>query len=219
MTAGGSCLPGRPVVLLGAGGHAHVVAEALALAHRHLAGHVATAVATDAGPGTYLGNDAILPGLVKTCDFAIGFGFVDVHGARRRARFLVQLRDLGATLACIVHPYAMISPSSLLAPGTFVAMGAIVGTGARVGTGSIVNTGAVIDHDSQMGSNAHLGTGARLAGGVICGQDVLIGAGAVIRQGLTVGAGAIVGAGAVVIRDVAAGDTVVGNPARSVVRT
>jgi len=41
-----------------------------------------------------------------------------------------------------------------------------------------------------------------------------IGSGATILCGVTVGAGAIVGAGAVVTRDVSAGETVAGNPAR-----
>lgn len=41
-----------------------------------------------------------------------------------------------------------------------------------------------------------------------------IGSGAVILPGVEIGEGALVGAGAVVTRDVAAGTTVVGNPAR-----
>jgi acetyltransferase-like isoleucine patch superfamily enzyme len=45
-----------------------------------------------------------------------------------------------------------------------------------------------------------------------------LGSGAVILGGVRVGAGALVGAGAVVTRDVAPGDTVVGNPARSSAR-
>ena len=43
-----------------------------------------------------------------------------------------------------------------------------------------------------------------------------IGSGATILCGVTIGERAVVGAGAVVTRDVAAGTTVVGNPARSV---
>ena len=46
------------------------------------------------------------------------------------------------------------------------------------------------------------------------GNDVWIGGGAIILPGITIGDGAIVGAGSVVTRDVGAGATVAGNPAR-----
>jgi acetyltransferase-like isoleucine patch superfamily enzyme len=45
-----------------------------------------------------------------------------------------------------------------------------------------------------------------------------IGSGATILGGVRIGAGALVGAGAVVTRDVAPGETVVGNPARPLAR-
>ena len=48
------------------------------------------------------------------------------------------------------------------------------------------------------------------------GDDVWIGAGALILPGVTVGDGAIVGAGAVVTKDVPAGETYAGVPARSI---
>ncbi|MBV9736406.1 MAG: sugar O-acetyltransferase [Acidisphaera sp.] len=46
------------------------------------------------------------------------------------------------------------------------------------------------------------------------GRHAWIGGGAIILPGVTIGDGAIVGAGSVVTRDVAAGATVLGNPAR-----
>ena len=46
------------------------------------------------------------------------------------------------------------------------------------------------------------------------GSDVWIGGGAIILPGVTIGDGALIGAGSVVTRDVAAGATVMGNPAR-----
>jgi len=49
---------------------------------------------------------------------------------------------------------------------------------------------------------------------ITIGADVWIGGGALVLPGVTIGDGAIVGAGAVVTRDVPAGATVVGNPAR-----
>jgi maltose O-acetyltransferase len=46
------------------------------------------------------------------------------------------------------------------------------------------------------------------------GSDVWIGGGAIILPGVAIGDGAVIGAGSVVTRDVAAGVTVAGNPAR-----
>lgn len=50
------------------------------------------------------------------------------------------------------------------------------------------------------------------------GRNVWIGGGALILPGVTVGDDAIIGSGSVVTRDVPAGATVVGNPARQVSR-
>jgi maltose O-acetyltransferase len=48
------------------------------------------------------------------------------------------------------------------------------------------------------------------------GGDVWIGGGAIIVPGVTIGDGAVIGAGSVVTRDVAAGATVAGNPAKRI---
>jgi UDP-2-acetamido-3-amino-2,3-dideoxy-glucuronate N-acetyltransferase len=48
----------------------------------------------------------------------------------------------------------------------------------------------------------------------VVGQRASLGSGAIILGGLTIGEGALVGAGAVVTRDVEAGTTVAGSPAR-----
>ena len=58
--------------------------------------------------------------------------------------------------------------------------------------------------------------GQEIARPVRIGADVWIGGGAIIMPGVTVQDAAIIGAGSVVTRDVAAGATVVGNPARPI---
>jgi maltose O-acetyltransferase len=57
-------------------------------------------------------------------------------------------------------------------------------------------------------------TGVEFGKPVRIGSDVWIGGGAIILPGVTIGDGAIIGAGSVVTRNVAAGVSVMGNPAR-----
>jgi maltose O-acetyltransferase len=57
-------------------------------------------------------------------------------------------------------------------------------------------------------------SGLELGRPVRIGSDVWIGGGAIILPGVTIGDGAVIGAGSVVTRDVGAGVTVAGNPAR-----
>ena len=85
-----------------------------------------------------------------------------------------------------------------------------------IGDGAIVNWNATIGHDARIGRFTVVNPGANISGNVDVGDGVLVGAGAVILQGLKIGDGATVGAGAVVTKDVVAGQTVVGVPARVV---
>lgn len=82
-----------------------------------------------------------------------------------------------------------------------------------------VGHGAVFCNDRQPRATAYPGGPLRGDGDwtlepTLVRHGASIGSGAVILPGVTIGAGAMVGAGAVVTRDVPAGATVVGNPAR-----
>ena len=86
----------------------------------------------------------------------------------------------------------------------------------HIGDGTMIGPGAQIlcaDHHRHPVKRR---AGIEIARPVRIGADVWIGAGAIIMPGVTIHERAIVGAGAVITRDVAAGDTVVGMPARPV---
>lgn len=203
------------VVMVGAGGHARVVADALL--PRRVIGHLAPGSGdhrAEASLGERLGDDDDAQRLAEAgCTFALGIGYADRDGASRRAGILEALRD--CEFESIVHPRSIVSPSAQVRTGSFVGPGAMVGVGVRVGNAVIVNSGAIVDHDCRIGTNVHVAPGAVISGGVTIGDDTLIGAGATVRQRLTIGSRVVVGAGAVVVADVSDGETVVGVPARS----
>ena len=158
-----------------------------------------------------LGDEAILPGLRAqgVCLAAVAIGH---NGARLAAA--ARLRALGFGFPVLVHPSAILAASACLAEGVVVLPRVVVGAGARVGGFAILNSGCIVEHDAEIGEAAHIGPGAVLPGHVVVGARALLGAGSCCVVGARIGADAVVGAGAAVTREVPAGATVGGVPAR-----
>ena len=84
-----------------------------------------------------------------------------------------------------------------------------IGDGTQIGPGVQIYAA---DHPRDVETRR---LGLELGRPVTIGKDVWIGGGALILPGVTLGDGALIGAGSVVTRDVPAGVTAVGNPARA----
>lgn len=203
-----------PLVMVGAGRGSlpRIVAEAAAAGGRPLSGYVAfgdnpeppTTPLERLGDATLLDDPAFLAGV----DLVVA-----VQGPARRSLAL-QLLQAQASLPPLAHPAATISTTATLGAGTVVSAGVIVQSDARIGRFCLLNTAASIDHDNSVDDFVSIAPGVRTAGYVTIEDGAFVGLGAVIINGVTVGAGATIGAGAVVTRNVPAGATVVGNPAR-----
>jgi len=200
----------RGCALIGAGGHARVVAATLARLGLSLE---AVFDADPARAGALLGGVAIAADAGRT-DIPLHIA-IGSNAARRR----IAASRPGAIWLSLVHPDARLAPGVEVGEGALIGMGALIQTGARIGRHAIINTGAVVEHDNRIGDFAHVAPGAVLAGDVVVGEAALIGAGAVILPGLHIGVGAVVGAGAVVTRPVGEGETVTGAPARVTARS
>jgi UDP-perosamine 4-acetyltransferase len=211
MTAAGNAAT-PPVIVLGAGGHAAVLIDALQRAGRAILGCVDprrdSASAGPLGAPVLGSDDAIARYRADEIELVNGIGATDCRsapGGWRRHEVDRRWRQRGYSFARVVHPSATIGNGCDIGDGIQIMAGVVVQTGTRLGAGCIVNTGARIDHDCTIGALAHIAPGAVLCGGVTVGDGAFVGAGATIVPGVAVGADARVGAGMVVIADVPAG--------------
>lgn len=115
----------------------------------------------------------------------------------------------------LVHPNAQIDRTTCtLEEGVIITSGCTVTVHVTLRSHAFLNLHCTVGHESEIGAGCVLNPTVNISGGVKLGQGVLIGTGAQVLQYLSVGEFASVGAGAVVTKNVEAGATVVGVPAK-----
>lgn len=209
----------KSVIVIGAGGHARVVADALLAAGRTVLGFTdrdATLHGKRILGLQVLGDDTLLAQHDRQgVELALGLGTVGAGQDTLQRQSLQQsLQNQGWRMASVRHPSAVVSAFAQVQPGAQLLAACVVQAGAQVGEGCIVNTAAVVEHDTTLGAYSHLAPRALLCGNVTVGACSHIGAAAVVRQGLTLGEQTVVAAGAVVVDSCEGHTLLLGVPAR-----
>lgn len=146
-----------------------------------------------------IASSAVREKLVLRCE-ADGVRFFEVRAAN-----VVQLDDVQLGEGAILCPFVTLTSN------------------IRIGRHFHANLYSYVEHDCVIGDYVTFAPGVKCNGNVVIEDHAYIGAGAVLKQGLpgaplVIGRGAVVGMGAVVTKSVPPGVTVVGNPARPLVK-
>ena len=192
-------------ILMGAGGHGAVVAEAIELS----GGQILNFIDHDVLKIDVLGH-SVIRNENSISDEGHKFIITIGDNATRKTRALELYRLYGK----IIHPSAIVSKRAVIGEGTVIMAGVCVNTNVTIGKHCIINTSATIDHDCFLEDYVHVAPSASLAGNVTVGQGTLIGLGTFIIQGVNIGKWCIIGAGSVIIRDVPDYSVVAGAPAK-----
>ena len=168
-----------------------------------------------------------------------GFVVMDLEKARRvfpeayivcvvgnpqtRQKLIEKASKTGFGFETIVHPGTEKSKWIDIGIGTIICAGNILTTNITIGRHVHINLDCTIGHDVVLDDFTTIAPGVHISGWVHCGKRVYIGTGAVIVNGteehpIKIGNDVTIGAGACVTKSVMTGTTVVGIPAKPLVR-
>ena len=166
-----------------------------------------------------LGDDAAGLRVVPLDDFTPhpGQTFVCAMGRPdNKQHLVVPFAERGATFTTLVHPEARVDASVLLGGGCVVGPGSILNAGVRMEDFCSVYPFAYAGEDVHCAACCTLFTRCTILEHCHLEDASGIWTGAMLPPHTKVGANATVGMGSVVLKDVAPGTTVIGNPARTV---
>lgn len=118
----------------------------------------------------------------------------------------------------IISKKATLSDEIILGQGIIICAYTFVSLNVNIGDFTVINLRCGIGHDVKINEYVTINPGANISGNVTIGAESTIGVGACIIQGLSIGPDTTVGAGSSVLSDIKGHCTVLGVPARPIIK-
>ena len=200
------------VIIIGAGGHAKVIADIVIKSGDALLGFL-----DDTKIGEVFLGYSILGKVEDVCNFGKDkkdIRFIIGIGNNYIRKQIADKYRLNWHTA--IHPSAVTAVDVDVGEGTVIMANAVSNPSTKIGKHCIINSGAIVEHDNDIGDYVHISPGAAIGGTVKIGELTHLGIGATVKNNISICEECVIGAGAVVVRDIVDGGTYVGVPARKV---
>ncbi|MDO4499429.1 MAG: hypothetical protein Q4B51_07415 [Coriobacteriaceae bacterium] len=161
----------KDLIIIGAGGHGRVVADAAWRSNQFSRISFLDDNPRDKpAPFPIVGSMDDLDIITKKNNCFV----VAIGDNKTRAKIQTELESLGAEIATVKHPSAVIGYGASFGPGTVVLANAVVSPDTSLGKGVIVNACAIVDHDAVVGNYCHIGLGAKVcSAATVCDFSLL----------------------------------------------
>jgi len=204
------------VLIIGAGGHAQVVADILNL--NYALGKIFRPIGfiddnESLHDQEFLGI-SVLGSSEKISEIPHDGVIIAIGDNKLRAKIYTELSKQGERLINAIHPSAVIAEDVTIGAGVVICGGVVVNTGTKIKNNVILNTGSTVDHHNLIHDHVHIAPGCALGGNVVLGEGTLLGIGSTIMPQKSVGSWSTVGAGGVVTNSIPNNVTAVGIPAQ-----
>lgn len=192
----------KNIVILGAGGHAHVIADIVLAEGNNVVAFLDDDI-------TQQDCNGLISNYIKysDCEFIIGIGNNNIRE---------KLSELNLKWHTAIHPSCVISPTVKIGEGTVIMPNSVINARSRIGRHCIINSGAIVEHDNIINDFVHISVGARLGGTVTIGKNTLIGIGTTIKNDISICKDCIIGAGAIVVKNITESGTYIGVPVKKI---
>jgi sugar O-acyltransferase (sialic acid O-acetyltransferase NeuD family) len=127
------------------------------------------------------------------------------------------IESKGGQFYSLIHQSAVVAQNTSIGDGCVLGREVIISNDCSIGNHCTFNSKAMVGHDSKLGQFCNLNAGAFIGGECVIEDGVTIHTYGIVTPRLSIAQNTVIGAGSVVVKNVAAGRTVFGNPAREIV--